>query len=151
MNKILITGAAGFIGFHTSLALLKKKINVLGLDNLDNYYDISLKKKRLNILKKNRNFEFTKTNLINKKKIENIFKKHKINYVIHLAAQAGVRYSIQNPNKYIDTNIRGFQNILDCSKKYKIKHLGKLKPGKLEIDLNMARFLCLFNMLNITQ
>ncbi len=123
MNKILITGAAGFIGFHTSLALLKKKINVLGLDNLDNYYDISLKKKRLNILKKNRNFEFTKTNLINKKKIENIFKKHKINYVIHLAAQAGVRYSIQNPNKYIDTNIRGFQNILDCSKKYKIKHL----------------------------
>lgn len=123
MKNILVTGACGFIGFHLSLKLLQKKIKVIGVDNLDNYYDVALKKNRLEILKKNKNFKFFKCNILNKKKLKNIFIKSKLNYVCHLAAQAGVRYSILNPQKYINTNITGFQNILDLSKEFKIKHL----------------------------
>ena len=123
MDRILVTGSAGFIGFHLCKELLKKKIFVIGIDNLDNYYDVNLKKKRLKILKKNKNFKFLNIDIINKKKLSNAFIKYKFRYIFHLAAQAGVRYSIENPKKYIDTNIYGFQNILDLSKKFKIKHL----------------------------
>ncbi len=123
MDRILVTGSAGFIGFHLCKELLKKKIFVIGIDNLDNYYDVNLKKKRLQILKKYRNFKFLNIDIINKKKLTNAFIQHKFRYIFHLAAQAGVRYSIENPKKYIDTNICGFQNILDLSKKFKIKHL----------------------------
>lgn len=123
MKNILVTGACGFIGFHLSLKLLQKKIEVIGVDNLDNYYDVALKKNRLEILKKHKNFKFFKCNILSKKKLKNIFIKNKLNYVCHLAAQAGVRYSIQNPQKYINTNITGFQNILDLSKEFKVKHL----------------------------
>jgi UDP-glucuronate 4-epimerase len=120
---ILLTGCAGFIGFHTAKKLLSKKIKVIGIDNLNNYYDIRLKKNRLKLLLKFKNFKFKKINLTNKSKLESIFKKSKVKYVINLAAQAGVGYSLINPNAYIESNITGFLNILECCKSYKIKHL----------------------------
>ena len=121
---ILITGTAGFIGYHTAEFFLKKNIKIFGIDNMNNYYDINLKKDRIKLLKKKykKNFKFIKLDINNYKKLNNLFKKFKIRKVIHLAAQAGVRYSIYKPNVYLDTNILGFFNILDISKKYKIKH-----------------------------
>ena len=101
---------------------LKKNI-IYGIDNLNNYYDIKLKKERLNILKKYKKFTFFKTDINNKKNIEKILSEHKIKYVIHLAAQAGVRYSILKPDIYFKNNITGFFNILDACKNTKIKHL----------------------------
>ena len=121
--SILITGCAGFIGFHTSIKLLQKKHKVIGVDNLSNYYDVKLKKERLKILKKYKNFQFKKINIENKRKVENILKKYKPNKIIHLAAQAGVRYSLENPYVYINTNIVGFINILEMAKEIKCKHL----------------------------
>ena len=118
----LVTGSAGFIGFHICLKLLKQKKNVIGLDNLNDYYDPKLKLERNKILKKFSNFKFIKVNIQEGKKIERIFLKNNIKYVIHLAAQAGVRYSIKFPKKYIDTNINGFFNIIDNSRKKNIKH-----------------------------
>ncbi len=118
----LITGSAGFIGFHLGMELLKNKKSVLGIDNLNNYYDIKLKKSRLNILKKNKNFKFFKCDLTKKNNVRKIFKKYKIKYVINLAAQAGVRYSVINPDAYISSNINGFFNILDLSREFKVKH-----------------------------
>jgi len=122
--NILLTGCAGFIGFHVANSLLKNKnINIFGLDNLNNYYSVSLKKSRLNLLKNKKNFFFYKVDILNKKKIFNIVKKNKISVVIHLAAQAGVRYSLENPDVYIDTNVKGFLNILEICKIFKIKNL----------------------------
>jgi len=122
MKKILITGAAGFIGFHVCLKLLKLGKNVIGLDNLNNYYDPNLKLSRLKILQKSKNFTFKKINLQNEKELKKIFQTNKIEKVVNLAAQAGVRYSLINPKSYIDTNIFGFFNLIDLSRKYKIKH-----------------------------
>jgi UDP-glucuronate 4-epimerase len=121
--KVLVTGCAGFIGFHLSNLLLKNKINVYGIDNLNDYYDINLKKNRLNILKKNKKFTFYKNDLINKSKLNQIVKKNKIKYIVHLAAQAGVRYSIENPETYFSNNLQVFFNILEIAKKNNIKHL----------------------------
>lgn len=128
MKKILITGCSGFIGYHTTLKFLKKNFKVIGIDNLNNYYDVKLKKDRLKSInnlgyKLSKNFKFIKSDLNNFKKIEEIFEKFKFDYVINLAAQAGVRYSLINPRSYLNTNINGFFNILDCSKRYKVKHL----------------------------
>ena len=121
--RILVTGAAGFIGFHLVKKLLEKNKNlIIGLDNINSYYDIKLKKKRLQILKKNKNFIFYKINLKNYDSVIKIFEKHKIQYVVNLAAQAGVRYSIEYPEKYFESNIEGFFNIINISRKYKIKH-----------------------------
>jgi UDP-glucuronate 4-epimerase len=122
MNNILITGCAGFIGYSISKLFLKKNFKVVGVDNINEYYDPKLKLKRLNSLK-NKSFTFLKTDLENKSKIENIFKKYKFDYVIHLAAQAGVRYSLENPYAYFSSNLLGFGNVLELSRKYKIKHL----------------------------
>lgn len=123
-KKILITGCAGFIGFHLSNKLInEKKYEVFGLDNINNYYDINLKKKRLSILTKSNKFKFYKLDLKNFKKLQNLFKKNNFDYVINLAAQAGVRYSITNPDTYFDSNILGFYNILKLCKDYEIKHL----------------------------
>ena len=119
----LITGAAGFIGFSLALNLLKKKINIIGLDNLNDYYDINLKKSRLKILKKFKNFKFSKIDLTNYNDLKKLFAKNKISFIYHLAAQAGVRYSLEAPRAYINSNIIGFFNILEVSRDNKIKHL----------------------------
>jgi UDP-glucuronate 4-epimerase len=121
--KILITGSSGFIGFHLSKKLLDKGYKVHGYDSMNNYYDVSLKKARYNILKKYKNFSFTKNKLENKNSLEKVFKKFKPSIVIHLAAQAGVRYSIQKPRVYLDSNITGTYNIIEVSKKLNVKHL----------------------------
>ena len=121
--KILVTGCAGFIGFHLTKALLKKKIDVYGLDNLNNYYDLTLKKSRLNILKKNNQFKFKKLDIKNFTKLLNFLRKIKPNIIINLAAQAGVRYSFKNPQTYIDSNIKGFINVLEVAKNIDCKNL----------------------------
>ena len=122
--KILVTGAAGFIGFHTIDKLLNyKNYKVVGIDNLNNYYDISLKKKRIKILlKKHKNKFFLKKLILQIKKLKNLFKNYKFKKVINLAAQAGVRYVKKNPDAYFESNIRGFYNIVELCKNYKIKH-----------------------------
>ena len=121
--KILVTGACGFIGFHISKFFLDKNIDIVGIDNLNAYYSVKLKKDRLKILKKFNNFKFIKVDLENKKKIKKIFSSNKFDYIFHMAAQAGVRYSINEPRKYIDSNVIGFYNILELSKNYKVKRL----------------------------
>jgi len=122
--KILITGAAGFIGFNFCNFLLKKtKFKIIGIDNLNNYYDVKLKKKRLNILKKNKNFKFYKLDLVNNIKVRRIFLNNNFTFVFNFAAQAGVRYSINHPRKYIESNIQGFFNIIDNCKEFKVKRL----------------------------
>jgi len=123
-QNILITGAAGFIGFHLANTLLKKgATNIIGFDNMNDYYDVSLKEERLSILKKHKNFTFIKGDLKNLETVKKVFTEHKIDLVVHLAAQAGVRYSLINPRAYLDANLVGFFNILELSVKHKIKHL----------------------------
>ena len=124
----LITGSAGFIGFHLSKRLLESGYGVIGLDNMNDYYDINLKVARneqlKNLAKKNEfNFNFFKVDIENKQLIENIFQKFKIDTVVNLAAQAGVRYSIKNPNAYIKSNLSGFGNILEMCRNYEVRHL----------------------------
>ncbi|KXZ40568.1 UDP-glucuronate 4-epimerase [Alkalithermobacter thermoalcaliphilus JW-YL-7 = DSM 7308] len=121
--KILITGAAGFIGFHLSNLLLEKNYQVIGIDNLNDYYDPKLKEDRLAILKQNYNFIFHKVDLKDKVEVDKIFETYKPEYVIHLAAQAGVRYSLKNPYAYVDSNLVGFMNILEACRNYPVKHL----------------------------
>ena len=123
--KILVTGAAGFIGFHLAKRLINDEYQVCGLDNLNNYYDIELKKKRIKILNANKSkkFKFIKLDLQNKKKLSQLFSKNKFDFVVNLAAQAGVRYSILNPNLYLKNNVDTFLNILECCKDNKVKHL----------------------------
>ena len=121
--KIIVTGAAGFIGMHSSLKFLKSNYNVLGIDNLNNYYDRSLKLRRLNVLKKYKKFRFNKIDVSNFKNLLKIFRNFKPDFVLHLAAQAGVRHSILHPEDYTKSNLVGFANILECSKILKIKHL----------------------------
>ena len=125
---ILVTGAAGFIGFHLSKRLLKEKSNIVCLDNLNSYYDLSLKKARLNNLfesaKNNEvGLKFIEQNLENKRELDKVFNNNKIKIVINLAAQAGVRYSLENPSAYINSNILGFSNILESCKNYNVEHL----------------------------
>ena len=120
--NILITGCAGFIGYSLSAKLLKnKKIKIFGFDNLNKFYSVKLKRKRLSNLKKNKNFKFYKIDLSNKKKLSNLFEKEKINIVFHFAAQAGVRYVSSHPEKFIHSNILGFHNLIDVSKNHNIK------------------------------
>jgi len=121
--NFLITGSSGFIGFFLCKKILKNKKNyVYGIDNHNDYYDVNLKKNRLKILKKEINFKFTKIDIVNYSKLNNLFKNNKIDYVINIAAQAGVRFSISNPDEYIKSNVVGFHNIINLSTKYKIKH-----------------------------
>ncbi len=121
--NILITGCAGFIGYHLCYHLLKnKRIYIYGLDNLNNYYDVQLKKNRLKNLKKFNNFLFNKIDISKLNDLKKIFDKNKIEFVIHLAAQAGVRYSISNPDIYFQSNMLGFFNMIELSRLNKIKH-----------------------------
>lgn len=121
--KILVTGAAGFIGFHTSKLLLARGDEVVGLDNLNDYYDVNLKLARLEQLKSNANFKFVKLDLADRKEIPALFARERFNRVINLGAQAGVRYSIQNPLAYIDSNVVGFANILEGCRYNGVEHL----------------------------
>ncbi|MDC1176683.1 NAD-dependent epimerase/dehydratase family protein [Candidatus Pelagibacter sp.] len=121
--KIFISGSSGFIGFHLSKSLLKNNHIVLGLDSMNHYYDVKLKKTRLNILSKYKNFKFIKANIENEKKLTKSISRFKPQIIIHLAAQAGVRYSIKNPETYLNSNILGTFNILKAAKKANIKHL----------------------------
>jgi UDP-glucuronate 4-epimerase len=122
-EKILITGCAGFIGMHLSLSLIKNNFDVLGIDNLNSYYDVNLKKARLKLLKKSDNFSFSNVDIINFNDLKIIFDNFNPSKVINLAAQAGVRYSIENPHTYIDSNIAGFMNILECCRKNEVSGL----------------------------
>ncbi|MDE0951245.1 MAG: NAD-dependent epimerase [Halioglobus sp.] len=120
---ILVTGAAGFIGYHLSEKLLARGDTVTGLDNLNNYYDVSLKEARLDRLKAQPAFRFIKADLKDRSDIEALFAGTEFDAVINLAAQAGVRYSLENPHAYIESNIVGFTNLLECCRHHKIKHL----------------------------
>lgn len=122
-KKILITGAAGFVGFHFSKRLLDNGLKVIGFDNLNDYYDVSLKYARLEQLKEHKEFIFIKGDLADKKAIDELFNEYKPNVVVNLAAQAGVRYSIDNPQAYIDSNITGFFNILEACRNNPVEHL----------------------------
>jgi len=121
--KILITGVAGFIGFHLAKRLLDEGEDVVGIDNLNSYYDVNLKLARLEQLKVYNNFKFFKIDLVKREKVLKLFDEEGFDIVVHLAAQAGVRYSLENPYSYIDSNIVGFINILEGCRQSKIKHL----------------------------
>ncbi|PID78286.1 MAG: capsular biosynthesis protein CpsI [Deltaproteobacteria bacterium] len=121
--KVMITGAAGFIGSSLSKKLLAKNYEVTGIDNLNDYYDVSLKKDRLNILEKDKNFSFELIDISDREKIKTFFENNSFDYVVNLAAQAGVRYSIEHPETYVDTNLAGFGNILEGCRHSKVKHL----------------------------
>ncbi len=122
-QKTLITGAAGFIGFHLSLRLLEAGEIVVGLDNLNTYYDVSLKHARLALLRNHSGFQFEQLDLTDKPSIDALFARNQFDVVINLAAQAGVRYSLENPYAYLDSNLTGFLNILEACRKTKPSHL----------------------------
>ena len=122
--QILITGAAGFIGFGiTKYLLSSSNIKIIGIDNLNNYYSKKLKKDRLKALLQHKKFSFFHIDILDKKKLRQIFKTKKIDLIINLAAQAGVRYSLEKPGEFVDNNIQGFFNIINIAKKYRIKKI----------------------------
>jgi UDP-glucuronate 4-epimerase len=121
--KILVTGAAGFIGFHLTDYLLRQGETVVGIDNLNNYYDVSLKQARLEQLQPNKLFTFAHLELADQQGIDKLFREHEFDGVVNLAAQAGVRYSLKNPHAYINSNIVGFTNILESCRHHQVKHL----------------------------
>lgn len=123
IENVLVTGAAGFIGFHLALTLLKNGCHVTGIDNLNAYYDVNLKKARLEKLTRFNNFSFSKTDLSDRHELKTCFENHQIDIVVNLAAQAGVRYSLENPYAYADSNLTGFVNLLECARHAKVKHL----------------------------
>ena len=121
--KILVTGAAGFIGFHTAKALLDRGDTVVGLDNFNDYYDVSLKEARAAVLDEYPDFDMARIDLKDREAMEALFAKHEFEKVVHLAAQAGVRYSLENPHAYIDSNIVGTLNVLEGCRHNDVKHL----------------------------
>jgi UDP-glucuronate 4-epimerase len=120
---ILVTGAAGFIGFHLARRLLQQGCSVVGLDNLSEYYNVQLKRDRLALLEQHAAFTFARMDLANDKILNALFQAHKFSHVAHLAAQAGVRHSAKNPQSYIQSNLVGFGNILEACRHYSVRHL----------------------------
>jgi UDP-glucuronate 4-epimerase len=123
MSQILVTGVAGFIGFHVARQLLSQGETVIGLDNLNDYYDVSLKLSRLSQLQLYPTFQFRKLDIADRASVAHLFESTQFDRVIHLAAQAGVRYSLQNPHAYVDSNLVGFVNILEGCRSQQVKHL----------------------------
>lgn len=123
MKTIVVTGAAGFIGAFLAQRLLERGENVIGIDNCNDYYDVRLKEARLDMLRAYDNFNFHQMNIADKEAVSNIFERYKPDIVVNLAAQAGVRYSIENPDVYIESNIMGFFNILEACRHYPVEHL----------------------------
>lgn len=123
MSQILVTGAAGFIGFHLAQRLLVRGDAVVGLDNLNPYYDVKLKQDRLDILQAKEGFRFVRADLNDGASLEGLFEQNRFDVVVNLAAQAGVRYSIENPRAYLDSNLAGFLNILEGCRHHQVKHL----------------------------
>ncbi|MBF87229.1 MAG: hypothetical protein CMJ14_04425 [Pelagibacterales bacterium] len=123
MLSILVTGIAGFIGSHVARVLLERGEQIIGIDNFSDYYDVNLKKNRLKVLENFDNFTFHNVDISNIVSVENIYKKYTFNKVCHLAAQAGVRYSLEAPMEYINTNIVGHTNILECCRNYNVKNI----------------------------
>jgi len=121
--KILVTGCAGFIGMHTCIRLLENGHEVIGVDNLDAYYDVNLKRSRLQLIKAFKKFTFIKLNITNCERMSHLFDQFKIRRVVHLAAQPSVRYSIKNPHAYIKNNVAGFLNVLEGCRNHDIDHL----------------------------
>jgi len=151
--KYLITGCAGFIGFHLSKKLLQQGNEVIGIDNLNDYYNPKLKKDRLNILKQYGNFSFSQTDITDYQELERVFKEYSPEKICHLAAQAGVRYSLTHPFVYEKTNMLGFLNILELMRKYKIKDLvyassssvyGGIKDIPFREDMNINKPISLY-------
>jgi UDP-glucuronate 4-epimerase len=122
-EKVLVTGAAGFIGFHLAKRLLTEGHQVVGLDNMNPYYDVSLKEARLEDLKKEANFTFFQADLSDRSELEDLFARTAFEVVVNLAAQAGVRYSLENPYAYVDSNLVGFMNLLECCRHQAVNHL----------------------------
>ncbi len=123
METILITGSSGFIGFHLTQRLLQDGYSVIGIDNMNDYYDVFLKQARLEILKEKPNFQFFLLDLCDRTSMMDLFRENKITTVVNLAAQAGVRYSLENPHAYVDSNLVGFVNILEACRHHNIQHL----------------------------
>jgi len=121
--QTLLTGVAGFIGFHLAVALLERGDEVLGIDNLNNYYDVELKDARLTLLRRYENFKFIKMDIADRATVAELFREHEFTTVVNLAAQPGVRYSLQNPLAYIDSNLLGFANILEGCRRAKVQHV----------------------------
>lgn len=120
---VLVTGAAGFIGFHLTKKLCSAGYHVIGIDNLNHYYDVNIKKSRLGILKELESFSFEQIDLVDLNGLNQLFKKHQPKYVVNLAAQAGVRYSLTNPQAYLESNLHGFLNILEACRHHQVAHL----------------------------
>ena len=146
--KALVTGIAGFIGFHVAKRLLSEGYSVVGIDNLNDYYDVQLKKDRLKELgiyesdntwvSSNAHLSFIKIDLQEKDALLNLFSDNKFDYVVHLAAQAGVRYSLSEPQRYLDSNITGFLNILECCRFHPVRHLVFASSSNLYLCDNNA-------------
>lgn len=152
-KNIFITGAAGFIGFHLANKLLKQGYKIIGFDNINDYYDVNLKKARLEILNKFDNFKFIHADLADEKTVNETFKIYKPDIIVNLAAQAGVRYSIENPKAYIDSNIVGFFNILEACRHNPVEHLvyassssvyGNQQKTPFSVDDNVDRPISLY-------
>lgn len=120
---VLVTGAAGFIGFHLAKKLCSAGFKVLGIDNLNHYYDVEIKKSRLTILQKLQGFSFKELDLVDYGSLKGLFEEFPLEYIVNLAAQAGVRYSLTNPHAYLESNLHGFLNILEASRHHHIRHL----------------------------